>query len=180
MDIRELRLALDFSQQQFASYFGIPVGTIRNWEQGKSNPPAYVISMIEKILERDEMINLETIKFMKLIDRLSSLIKAGVDDFANATQDNYHDKLYYDGRFTDEKGRYRLVWDACVVDDPECYHHDVVAYYDDFVSSGGYKVRLLVPEEDGKVYFDECYIEITFDKDDSLITIDRDGAWNYI
>ena len=32
---REIRRALHMSQSQFASAFGIPIATLRNWEQGR-------------------------------------------------------------------------------------------------------------------------------------------------
>ncbi len=38
------------SQQQFAQSFGIPVRTLQQWEQGKSSPAPYVISMIKELL----------------------------------------------------------------------------------------------------------------------------------
>ena len=37
-DCKEIRLSLKLSQTQFSEKFGIPVGTIRNWEQKKRDP----------------------------------------------------------------------------------------------------------------------------------------------
>ena len=56
-DIRELRFELKFSQSEFANYLNIPVANIQKWEQGVSNPPPYVISLIEKVLKYDDLIN---------------------------------------------------------------------------------------------------------------------------
>ena len=45
IDIKALRKKLKFSQAQFADIVGIPVATLRNWEQGRTNPegPARVL-----------------------------------------------------------------------------------------------------------------------------------------
>lgn len=45
LDIKELRKKLKFSQTEFADIIGIPVATLRNWEQGRTNPegPARVL-----------------------------------------------------------------------------------------------------------------------------------------
>lgn len=50
--LRNLRQRLDLSQDEFATRFGLPVATIRNWEQGRRQnvgaAPELLISMIEK------------------------------------------------------------------------------------------------------------------------------------
>jgi len=45
LDIKGLRMKLQFSQAQFAHIIGIPVATLRNWEQGRTDPegPARVL-----------------------------------------------------------------------------------------------------------------------------------------
>jgi putative transcriptional regulator len=45
LDIKALRMKLKFSQSQFANIIGIPVATLRNWEQGRTDPdgPARVL-----------------------------------------------------------------------------------------------------------------------------------------
>jgi DNA-binding transcriptional regulator YiaG len=37
---REIRDALEISQQEFATRFSIPLATLRNWEQGRTAPDA--------------------------------------------------------------------------------------------------------------------------------------------
>lgn len=49
-----LRHSLGLSQQEFANHFGIPVATIKDWEQGRRSPPEYVLNMIEKIIEYEK------------------------------------------------------------------------------------------------------------------------------
>lgn len=45
LDIKALRQKLKLSQLQFAATIGISVATLRNWEQGRTNPegPARVL-----------------------------------------------------------------------------------------------------------------------------------------
>lgn len=50
MTVKEMRAMTGLSQSQFAAKFNIPTGTFQAWEQGRQNPPAYVTSMMEKIL----------------------------------------------------------------------------------------------------------------------------------
>jgi len=37
---KEIRSALGISQQEFSERFGIPLATLRNWEQGRTEPDA--------------------------------------------------------------------------------------------------------------------------------------------
>lgn len=47
-DIRTLRGRLGLSQQRFADAFGVSVGTVRNWEQGRRRPdgPAQILLQV--------------------------------------------------------------------------------------------------------------------------------------
>ena len=51
MSIKELRSQTGLSQSKFAAMFDIPVSTLKDWEQERRTPPAYVVNMIKKILE---------------------------------------------------------------------------------------------------------------------------------
>ena len=55
IDIKALREKLKFSQAQFADIAGIPVATLRNWEQGRTTPegPARVLMTAIKNNPRD-------------------------------------------------------------------------------------------------------------------------------
>lgn len=46
--IKELRDRTKLSQNGFAKKYGIPVSTLRKWEQGETTPAPYVISMLAK------------------------------------------------------------------------------------------------------------------------------------
>ncbi len=51
VDVNALRLKLGLSQEDFAAAFGVSVGTVRNWEQGRRQPdgPARVLlAVIDK------------------------------------------------------------------------------------------------------------------------------------
>mgnify|MGYP004502887767 CR=1 FL=1 len=49
--IREMRERTGLSQAKFSKKFGIPPITLQSWEAGRREPPAYVLGMIEKLLE---------------------------------------------------------------------------------------------------------------------------------
>ena len=38
--VKVIRRALDLSQEEFAERFRIPLGTLRDWEQGRKDPDA--------------------------------------------------------------------------------------------------------------------------------------------
>lgn len=44
--IKELRMIVGVSQSKFAELLEIPLANIRNWEQGISAPPEYVLKLI--------------------------------------------------------------------------------------------------------------------------------------
>lgn len=56
MKMKELRELTGMSQSKFAAYFGISVRNIQEWEQERKQPPPYLISLLERILD-DEYFN---------------------------------------------------------------------------------------------------------------------------
>ena len=48
MLIRELRNKMNLSQREFSDRFGIPISTLRKWEQGESRPSKYLINLLLK------------------------------------------------------------------------------------------------------------------------------------
>lgn len=48
--VKQLREITNMSQRDFAKRFSIPVRTLQEWEQGRSNPPVYVIEMLREII----------------------------------------------------------------------------------------------------------------------------------
>lgn len=62
VDVKALRTRLDLAQPEFASRYGLSVGTVRDWEQGRTIPdrPAQVLlrvieaepELVRRVLER--------------------------------------------------------------------------------------------------------------------------------
>ncbi|WP_026495573.1 MULTISPECIES: helix-turn-helix domain-containing protein [unclassified Butyrivibrio] len=52
--IKELRENTGLTQKAFAAKFGIPVSTLRKWEQGESRPAPYIMNMISMLLPMPE------------------------------------------------------------------------------------------------------------------------------
>ena len=57
--IKELRRSTKMSQSKFAAYLDIPVANIQHWEQGVNKPPAYLISLISRVMKYDGYIQNE-------------------------------------------------------------------------------------------------------------------------
>lgn len=53
MKIHEMRKALGLTQSEFTSRYNIPFQTFQNWEEGKNNPPKYVLSLLEEKVKSD-------------------------------------------------------------------------------------------------------------------------------
>ena len=51
--IKALRTETGLSQKAFAEKFDIPKRTIENWEGGQTDPPGYVVKLIEAALEAE-------------------------------------------------------------------------------------------------------------------------------
>jgi len=56
VDIRKVRLKMGFSQAQFATRFGLPPATLRNWEQGRSRPDAPTRVLLAVIAKHPEAV----------------------------------------------------------------------------------------------------------------------------
>ena len=51
--IKYLRLSTGMKREDFANYLHIPLGTVRDWEQGKRKMPEYVYELIEYKVSRE-------------------------------------------------------------------------------------------------------------------------------
>lgn len=161
--IKDLRRLSNMTQQDFARFLGIPVGTLRNWEQGIANPPDYVVTMIINSIKRDKMINIETLQFIKAMDFLAKLSKSGIEEFGKATSKNIDDMVFYD-----EKNDNKVILQACVIDDEDCYHHDIAGYFENNEYSAKVKFG----------YEGEKYICVTLATSHKEIYI-QDGEWDF-
>ncbi len=54
--VRELRLRAKLTQAQFAARLGVPLETIRNWEQGKRSPRGPARALLAVIAHSPEMV----------------------------------------------------------------------------------------------------------------------------
>ncbi len=55
--IRQTRTGLGLSQQEFASRFHVPVGTLRDWEQARARAPDFAIAYIRVIGKHSEVVS---------------------------------------------------------------------------------------------------------------------------
>jgi len=56
VDVREVRKKMGLSQAQFATKFGFPPATLRNWEQGRSRPDAPTRVLLAVIAKHPEAV----------------------------------------------------------------------------------------------------------------------------
>lgn len=56
MDVREVRTKMGLSQAQFATQFGFPPSTLRNWKQGRSLPDAPTRVLLAVIAKHPEAV----------------------------------------------------------------------------------------------------------------------------
>ena len=57
--IKYLRISTGMKREDFANYFHIPLGTVRDWEQGKRKMPEYVYELIEYKASRELLVEKE-------------------------------------------------------------------------------------------------------------------------
>lgn len=85
--VKELRNATKMSRNKFAEYLGIPVSNIKNWENEIHNPPAYVIALITRVMEKDGYItknlSLEQIDAIRQTRATLALENLKLSDTAN-------------------------------------------------------------------------------------------------
>jgi len=56
VSVREVRTRMGLSQAQFATKFGFPPATLRNWEQGRSRPDASTRVLLAVIAKHPEAV----------------------------------------------------------------------------------------------------------------------------
>lgn len=55
--IRMTRSALGLSQEQFATRFHVPVGTLRDWEQARVTAPDFAVAYVRVIARHPELVS---------------------------------------------------------------------------------------------------------------------------
>lgn len=58
-DLKSLRKQFNLSQSEFAKKYGIPLRTLQKWEQQVNDPLPYLMSLIQKDIDREQYINIE-------------------------------------------------------------------------------------------------------------------------
>lgn len=56
VDVRKVRTKMGLSQTQFATKFGLPPATLRNWEQGRARPDAPTQVLLAVIAKHPEAV----------------------------------------------------------------------------------------------------------------------------
>lgn len=51
--IKDLRKDINFTQKEFAEYFGVKLRTIENWESERGSAPEYIINLMEYKLKNE-------------------------------------------------------------------------------------------------------------------------------
>jgi putative transcriptional regulator len=54
--VKQLRWQLELTQQAFAERYGIPLGTLRDWEQGRAEPDATARTYLKLIKANPKMV----------------------------------------------------------------------------------------------------------------------------
>lgn len=54
-DIKELRESTGMTQKSFAQAYGIPLSTLRKWEQKEASPAPYVVNLLARALPKNDM-----------------------------------------------------------------------------------------------------------------------------
>jgi putative transcriptional regulator len=57
IDVKEVRMKMGLSQAQFATRFGFPPATLRNWEQGRSRPDTSTRVLLAVIAKHPEAVD---------------------------------------------------------------------------------------------------------------------------
>ncbi len=52
IDVKALRVRIGISQEAFAGRYGLDVATVRNWEQGRTQPEGPAITLLQ-LIDRD-------------------------------------------------------------------------------------------------------------------------------
>lgn len=53
MKINEIRTLTGLSRVRFAERYNIPLRTVEDWEAGRSNPPEYIVPLLERAVRDD-------------------------------------------------------------------------------------------------------------------------------
>lgn len=74
MTIKEIRALTGLSQPKFCQKYHIPLNTFARWEQGKREPPDYLVELLEFRVRED--MGMEKMIPMEMVDEMKELKNA--------------------------------------------------------------------------------------------------------
>lgn len=115
-------------------------------------------------------VNIQTVKFMKMLDELAELTTDVFTDFDELTQEQVEGEcgIIYDKSNCNDNGGYKVVLDILIDND----HHDIISYFEDYCDCGGYTVSVMEDEENA----DDKWIQV--DIDGECIVVEN-GSWYF-
>ena len=72
------------------------------------------------------MVDVKTVKFMKMLEELAERSKNGIEDARQATRENKNTKIFYDSHSRNSNGEKRIVEDLEIETDADC---NVIKYF---------------------------------------------------
>ena len=54
--VKELRTATGMTQKEFSARYGIPLSTLRKWEQGEASPAPYVLTLLARSMPSNDQL----------------------------------------------------------------------------------------------------------------------------
>ena len=155
MPIKEIRRQSGLSQALFAEETGIPLATIRNWEQGRRKTPPYIIKLIQEnlvykgyVITKDRADTIDEIKNIVIpIERKHGDKRVII--FGSRARGDYNGKSDYD--FFVDKGKINGLGYISFIQELEDNLHahvDVVTY----ISDGSNYLKNAIDKEGVEIY----------------------------
>lgn len=90
MTIQEIRALTSLSQPQFSEKYNIPLPTLRKWEQGKREPPDYLMELLEFKVREDMGMKLTLTDVLDYFDSLTKVkLYVNQKEVKNGTENIY-------------------------------------------------------------------------------------------
>lgn len=96
--IETIRSMTKLNRTKFAEKYGIPLRTMEDWEHEKSNPPAYVVDLLERVVREDEGLpsvyyvydigENEEWMLLKTSNKAEAIKRAAFEEFTNRREKN--------------------------------------------------------------------------------------------
>lgn len=124
MNIKEIRSRTNLSAQKFGDKYGIPLRTIQDWERGERKPPEYVVDLLDRVVEAENIIPMVYV-FEKYRDKGGTgsieTFTDGVEAIKTAVGEWYHMNESDRRSYTkDSAGVFRVYLARAEWDDVDC------------------------------------------------------------